>query len=196
MAFIKKNWQKDASKNGVGLLMQIGGAAAGAYFSTKVAGNNGSNTSETLKNLINPGMLAVGALGALMFENEHLKNFSSGFATIAALKAVAVMAPDTAGKSLGLSGVEPEPELTANLMGMGTLTETTETYTGEELPELAETAPQSDGNDWNAVADQIDYEQTIQTAPVNGIDDDETANLMGFGDIDTDDETANLMGMF
>lgn len=194
--FLKKNWQKDATKNIIGVGCEIGGAFAGAWISKKITEKS---TSDTVKNIINPALMAVSTLGALMIDNEYLNNACRGMATITALKALAVIAPDTVGQTIGLQGIEEDAVLMSGIATIGdvaALPETTEQYTGDELQELTDAGTtQSDGNDWNAVADQIDYDQTIeqQVNGVEGVDDDDTATMMGLGDAE---DTANLMGMF
>ena len=121
-----------------------------------------------------------------------------GVATYGALHTVAVIAPDSVGTEVGISGLDVTKNPAAMFNGVGALGTTT------TPPEFAlaageKTITDTDGktynNDWAYLAEHIDDAEQI-TRTVNGVDDDaayKAASLMGVSDAMA---AANLMGIF
>lgn len=178
--FIKKNWQKDATKNATNALLRAAGAGGAAMIATKFFKEDGTNTKTTLANIGGPLLLAVGVLGDLMLENEMARSACQGVATYAALHSIAKISPNFQ-EATGISGVEEntmlgETYITSNMLGENT---------ANELPEeFEEITTVDDGNDWNTVAEDIEQgaEEAVQVA---GVEDEQ----------DTE-EIKQMMGMF
>lgn len=150
MAFLAKNWQKNASANGVRALCRVAGAGVTAYALNKLTSNTTTNASTTIRNISGPAAVAIGVLGDLMLEDDKLRSVCQGMYTYGALKAVSVIAPSV-GETIGLAGLNGiEP----GIMN-GPTTETTTAEVPEELVAIEQGAT-SDGNDWNAVAEYVD----------------------------------------
>ena len=222
--FIKKNWQKDASETAINAGIRFGGAISTAFILNKwfsgeprdgVNKEKAAKTAQTMHNISGPLFLGLGVLGDMMAENEKVKSFFQGMATISALQAIAVIAPNTSdslalGSCKGVRGLGNVAQNVQLLSGVGALNgrarvarpalgATTDAFTGSNPKELAwgagSRSVDTDGktytNDWAYLAENIDNADKISTT-VNGIN-DEAAALMG---VATNEEAALLMGMF
>lgn len=221
---IRKNWQKDAGETAINAGMRFGGAISTAFIFNKwFSGEprDGQNkekaakTAQTMHNISGPLFLGLGVLGDMMAENEKLKSFFQGMATISALQSIAVIAPNTTdslalGDCKGVKGLRG-PIADAHLLsGVGALNgrariarpalgATTAAFTGSNPEELAwgagsrtvDTDGKTYNNDWAYLASNIDNADKISQS-VNGLN-DEAAALMG---VATNEEAALLMGMF
>lgn len=156
-SFIRSNWKNNISDVLINMGIRIGGGAGASYIAKKV--NEG--TSQTLKNIINPGILIASAFGDMVLENGNLRALCQGMGVVSALKAVNVIAPEF-GRTIGLSGIEDD----AALMGQVGEVASLPAGTPEEFNTVANTV-QNDGNDWQAVADQIDEENSIEQSNTN-----------------------------
>lgn len=196
--FIKKNWQKDATKVAVNTGIRAAGAISGAFLTNKLFGEG---KSKTMQNIGGPVVLLVGTLGDMMLEDPKLRAACQGLATYGAMHSVAVIAPDSVGESVGISGLDvTKNQATATMFnGVGALGTTT------TPPEFAlaageKTVTDTDGrtynNDWAYLAEHIDNADAI-THTVSGVNDNtaaqQAAALMGVEDAV---EAARLMGMF
>ena len=196
--FIKKNWQKDASSVLVNAGLRAAGGFAGAYIATSGPFKAKPKTeNQTLHNIGGPLLLAAGVLGDMVFEDPKIKSFAQGLTTYAALHSVAVVTQGQGGfaEKIGISGLAGDAEEEAALMsGIAALGTTTDS-TAEDVEEIKALAAgesgTNDGNDWEAVANQIDFaDETVKQ--VAGVD-ETAADLMG---TESEDEAALLIGMF
>ena len=196
--FIKKNWQKDASSVLVNAGLRAAGGFAGAYIATSGPFKaKPKNENQTLHNIGGPLLLAAGILGDMMFEDAKIKSFAQGLTTYAALHSVAVVTQGQGGfaEKIGISGlagdVEEEAALMSGIAALGTTTDSTAADVEEIKALAAGESGTNDGNDWEAVANQIDVaDETVKQ--VAGVD-ETAADLMG---TESEDEAALLMGMF
>lgn len=197
--FIKKNWQKDASSVLINAGLRAAGGFAGAYIATSGPFKaKPKNENQTLYNIGGPLLLAAGVLGDMMFEDQKIKSFAQGLTTYAALHSVAVMTKGEGGlaEKIGINGLAGEPEEEAALMSgiaaLGTTTDSTAADVEEIKALAAGETGENDGNDWEAVANQIDVAD--ETVKMQGVEEEPTAaELMG---TESEDEAALLMGMF
>ena len=196
MAFIRKNWQKDAANVAINTAVRGVGAVGGAFLTNKLFGEG---KSKTMQNIGGPLVLLAGTLGDMMFDDPKIRAAFQGVATYGALHTVAVIAPDSVGTEVGISGLDVTKNPAAMFNGVGALGTTT------TPPEFAlaageRTVTDTDGktynNDWAYLAEHIDDAEQI-TRTVNGVDDDDAAykaaSLMGVSDAMA---AANLMGIF
>lgn len=166
--FLRKNWKNTATTKLIESGSRIGGGVLAAFANKKVMeGGKSSNTSETLKNVFNPGLLIASTLGVLTLENNYLSTMCEGVQVISFVNTIKRMAPEVA-TATGLMGIEDDAAL------MGTVAAVEPPAEQKALPEDFDgVTPQTDGNDWNAVAEQIDNEKSIESdgayQEVNGI---------------------------
>lgn len=161
MALIRKNWQKDASNNGVKALSRVAGAGVAAFILTKLTTGADTNAKTTIKNISGPALTIAAVLGDMMFEDNKLRALCQGMYTYGALKSVAVIAPSVA-----------EP---IGLRGLGEILNAPTTISTEETPEeiqSIEQGAQNDGNNWQQVAEYIEEEaeDAIETSETSGIE--------------------------
>lgn len=166
--FLKSNWKNTATDQLMMSGTRIGGGIVAAFANKKIMeGGSNANTSETLKNIFNPGVLIASTLGVLTLENNYLNTMCQGMQVVSFINTLRRMAPEVS-QSLGLSGIEDDAAL------MGTVAAINAPEPAKALPEeFNNITPNSDGNDWNAVAEQIDEEKSIESdgkyQEVNGI---------------------------
>ena len=178
-SFIRKNWQKDATDTLLNAGVRFAGGATGGFIATKLSKSTG-NAAKTLNNIGGPTMVVLGVLGDMMVEQPQVRAFCQGLATYGAMHSLAVIAPDTIGKNIGVNGLGDMEEDAARISAVDA------NYSGDissEIKSLQNGANANDGNDWAQVAEQVDYDGAVQGA------DDENAELMG-----DDEENAELMG--
>ena len=179
-SFIRKNWQKDATDTLLNAGVRFAGGATGGFIATKLSKSTG-NAAKTLNNIGGPTMVVLGVLGDMMVEQPQVRAFCQGLATYGAMHSLAVIAPDTIGKNIGVNGLGDMEEDAALMSAVDA------NYSGDissEIKSLQNGANANDGNDWAQVAEQVDYDGAVQ-----GADDEENAELMG-----DDEENAELMG--
>lgn len=115
MNFIKKNWQKDATKQ----LIKVGcrgvGGIGGAFVANKLMKSDNANTNTTLKNISGPVVLGIGTLGSMMLEQPELAAVCEGMATYGMMRTLAVLSPNI-GTATGISGLEEDE---AAMFGLG-----------------------------------------------------------------------------
>lgn len=163
MKFLKKNWKNTATDALIQSGTRIGGGVIAAFANKKVMeGGANANTSETLKNVFNPGLCIASTLGVLTLENDYLNTMCQGMQVISFVNTIKRMAPEVS-RAIGLGSIEDDAAL------MGTVAAVEPPAAQQALPEeFAEiTTPTTDGNDWNAVAEQIDEERSIESDGAN-----------------------------
>lgn len=204
MAFIQKNWLKNAGANAVNALLRVGGAAVSATSLKMISDKaTGSGLKKTLGNIAAPAMTAIGVIVDLVAANENIRAFAQGLYTMGMLRTIGTIAP-VAQSPLGLSGFDGEimngvdgeimngteevvyVDENGNVVnGLG---ETNE-YTTADMPEelvAAQTGADPNGKAFAEVADYI--EQGADNAiEVNGA-------IGNFGNVDEDEiEIADAM---
>lgn len=198
MAFIKKNWQKDAANNGINAALRAAGAMGSAFAINKWFNDE---QKKTLRNLAGPGMVVLGVLGDMVLEDQKLKALCQGITTYSLMHSVAVISPDAVAPAIGINGLAgtDDEDAAALMSGIGALGETSANEDEAEIRALAageqeykDTDGKTYNNDWAYLAENIDNADKI-TKTVNGVDDESAAALMG---VETDEEAALLMGMF
>lgn len=157
MAFIGKNWQKNASQNGVRALCRVAGAGVAAFALTKLTAKADTNANTTIKNISGPAAVVVGVMGDLMLEDDKLRSVCQGIYTYGALKSISVIAPSI-GEPLGLNGLAGNGISGTGPVILNAVEPTTEQTTSERPEELIaiEQGADNDGNDWAKVAEYVD----------------------------------------
>lgn len=169
--FIRSNWKNNISDVLINMGIRIGGGAGASFIAKKV--NEG--TSQTMKNIINPGILIASAFGDAVLENGNIRALCQGMEVVSALNAIKVISPEF-GRTLGLAGIEDDAALMGEVGEVAALP----AGTPEEFNTVANNV-QNDGNDWQAVADQIDEENSIEQS---------NTNYNEIGEVETDDVEA------
>lgn len=195
-SFIKKNWQKDAGNVAVNTVVRSVGAIGGAFITNKMFGEG---KSKTMQNIGGPLVLLVGTLGDMMMDDPRIRAAFQGVAVYGAMHTVAVIAPDSVGESVGISGLDvSKPQTPAAMFnGVGAALGVTTVPQEFALAAGQKTVTDSDGktynNDWAYLAEHIDDADDI-TKTVDGADEAaKAASLMGVSDAMA---AANLMGIF
>jgi len=195
MAFIRKNWQKDATNVLINTAVRGVGAVGGAFVTNKLFGEG---KSKTMQNIGGPLVLLLGTLGDMMFDDQKIRSAFQGVATYGALHSVAVIAPDSVGTEIGINGLDVTKNPGAMFGGVGVLGETTQATPPEfalanGYPALNDTDGKTYNNDWTYLAQNIDNAEQI-TRTVDGVDyaPQTAAQLMGVDE----EEASRLMGMF
>lgn len=193
MAFISKNWKKNASTNAVNALMRVTGAGVTALVLKKLTKNQTTAMQKTVANIAAPVMTLVGLGLDIFTEDPKIRAIGQGMYTFGALKATAVIAP-AVGNAIGLSGIEDEEnpimngigEIESNPIMNGLNAATSDELTESENPaEFADIQnPNAEGKVWNDVADYIG-QNAEQAVEVSGVDDDD----------DDDDEPTIVNGI-
>ena len=185
MAFIAKNWKKNASTNAVNALLRVTGAGVSALVLKKLTKNQTTAMQKTIANVAAPVVTLLG-LGLDMFtEDPKVRAIGQGMYTFGALKATAIIAPSV-GNAIGLNGIDDDEnpimngisELDENPIMNGLNAASSNELTESENPaEFADIQnPNAEGKVWNDVANYI--EQGAENA----------VNVSGIGDVDDVDE--------
>lgn len=202
MAFINKQWQRNASANAVNALLRVGGATASAATLKYIADKaTGSGLKKTIGNIAAPALTAMGVLVDLIAANDNVRAFAQGIYTMGMLRTITTIA-DVAKRPLGLSGFDGEIMNGAEIMngseeivyvdengnvisGIGATDETSTADLPEEIAD-AQINADPNGRTFTEVADYI--EQGADSAiEVNGA-------IGNFGDVDeTDIDIAESM---
>lgn len=180
MAFIAKNWKKNASTNAVNALMRVTGAGVSALALKKLTKNQTTAMQKTIANIAAPVFTLLGLGLDIFTEDPKVRAIGQGMYTFSALKATAVIAP-AVGNAIGLSGIDDDENPIMNGIGeienpimnglnAASSNELTESENPVEFADIEN--PNPDGKVWNDVADYVEQgaEQAIE---VSGIDDDD-----------------------
>lgn len=177
MAFIAKNWKKNASTNAVNALLRMTGAGVSALVLKKLTKNQTTAMQKTIANISAPVFTLLGLGLDIFTEDPKIRAIGQGMYTFSALKATAIIAP-TVGNAIGLSGVDDENPIMngiesnpiMNGLAAASSDELTESENPVELSEITNAEPE--GKVWNDVADYIE-QGAEQAVEVSGIDDDD-----------------------
>ena len=180
MAFIAKNWKKNASTNAVNALMRVTGAGVSALALKKLTKNQTTAMQKTIANIAAPVFTLLGLGLDIFTEDPKVRAIGQGMYTFSALKATAVIAP-AVGNAIGLSGIDDDENPIMNGIGeienpimnglnAASSNELTESENPVEFADIEN--PNPDGKVWNDVADYVEQgaEQAIE---VSGLDDDD-----------------------
>ena len=108
MAFLNKNWRKQAGDNAVDALMRVAGAGLSAVILNKVTAADfasRSNVHKTIANIAPAAWSIMTAAGDLFVAEPKIKAFCQGSYSFSIPKTVAQIAP-VVGSYMGLSGAE------------------------------------------------------------------------------------------
>lgn len=179
MAFIAKNWKKNASTNAVNALMRVTGAGVSALALKKLTKNQTTAMQKTIANIAAPVFTLIGLGLDIFTEDPKIRAIGQGMYTFSALKATAVIAP-AVGNAIGLSGLDEDEnpimngigEIESNPIMNGLNAATSNELTESENPaEFADIQnPNAEGKVWNDVANYIE-QGAEQAVEVNGIGD-------------------------
>ena len=182
MAFIAKNWKKNASTNAVNALLRVTGAGVSALVLKKLTKNQTTAMQKTIANVAAPVVTLLG-LGLDMFtEDPKVRAIGQGMYTFGALKATAIIAP-AVGNAIGLNGIDDDENPIMN--GIGELDEnpimnglnaasSNELTESENPAELADIQnPNAEGKVWNDVANYIEQgaENAVEVSGIGDVDD-------------------------
>lgn len=184
MAFIAKNWKKNASSNAVNALLRVTGAGVTALVLKKATAQQTTAMQKTVANIAAPFMIFIGLGLDIFSEDPKVRAIGQGMYTFGALKATAVIAP-AVGNAIGLNGIDEENpimngigEIESNpimngLAAAESSNELTESENPAEFADIQNANPE--GKVWNDVADYIE-QGAEQAVEVSGIDDDDDDN--------------------